>query len=378
MKYTRYGMVILLPLAGWVIAADTGIEGSLSQSLAYDDNFLFRENADSTLIYSLTPQLTGYYRTPTYSSSLTGTVDMLRHSNFSEYDRSNPRLNWQQNWLRIRSAYSLGISYLETDQRSEAADDLGDFSTRNKVSTFSLVPNYQYQWSQRDTVSLSYNYTHSTYSGDTSSNDNYSYSLNSGWSHTLNQRLAIRANLGFTRFESEGQFQNNSQSDIWRINTGLDYEWSERTSLSFLIGLSHQRSEESVLLIPELNSKSSQMSTSVTLQWSHQSLLNDYTVSYTRDLVPGSDGQIRAQDRLNIGFTHAVDELSKISVNAIWLQSSDDEGSRDYFSVSPTYSRELSQDLTMFAQYDYKWQQRSNEDANIDGSVYRINLVYRF
>jgi len=387
MKYTWCGMVLLLPMAGWSFAADTGIEGSVSQSVAYDDNFLFRQNADSTLIYTLTPQLTGYYRTPTYTSALTGAVDIQRHSDFSEYDRSNPRLSWQQSWLRIRSAYNLGISYQETDQRSEAADDLGDFTTRSKVSTLSFAPSYQYQWSERDSLSLSFNYTDRTYSGNTSSNDNQSYSLNTGWSHKLNERIALRANLGYTRYESEGRLQSDTRSDIWRVNTGVSYDWTERTSLTLLLGVTHQKTQTSqlglverddLLFIEQINRTSNQTGTSVTLQWNHEALLNNYSASYTRDLVPSSDGNVREQDRLNLGFSRKLSDLSRMGVNASWLQSSDDTSSRDYFSISPTYTREFTRDLSMNARYEYRWQKRSTEDSSIDGSVYRLSLVYKF
>ncbi|WP_151669225.1 transporter [Nitrincola schmidtii] len=375
MKYTWCGIVILLPLSGWALAADTGIEGAVSQSLAYDDNFLFRQNAESSVIYTLSPQLTGYYRTPTYVSTLTAAVDIQRHSDFSEYDRSNPRLGWQQNWLRIRSAYNLGISYQEADQRAEAADDLGDFTTRSKVSTLTLAPSYQYQWSERDTVSLSFNYTDRTYSGDTTSNDNQSYSLNSGWSHNLNERVSLRANLGYTRFESEGQLQNDTRSDIWRVNTGVSYDWTERTSLTLLLGVTHQKTQTS---LERVANTSNQTGTSVTLQWNHEALLNNYSASYTRDLVPSSDGAVREQDRLNLGFSRSLSDLSRMAVNASWLQSSDDNGSRDYFSLAPTYTREFTRDLSMNARYEYRWQKRSTEDSSIDGSIYRLNLVYKF
>lgn len=387
MKYTWFGMVILMPLTGWALAADTGIEGSVSQSLAYDDNFLFRQNAESSVIYTLTPQLTGYYRTPTYASTLTGALDIQRHTDFSEYDRSNPRLRWQQNWLRLRSAYNLGISYQEADQRAEAADDLGDFTTRSKVSTLTIAPSYQYQLSERDTVSLSFNYTDRAYSGDTTSNDNLSYSLNSGWSHKLNERVSLRANLGYTRYESEGQLQNDTRSDIWRVNTGVSYDWTERTSLTLLLGATHQKTQTSQLAFVERNgllflervaNTSNQTGTSVTLQWNHDALLNNYSASYTRDLVPSSDGTVREQDRLNLGFSRSLSDLSRMSVNTNWLQSSDDASSRDYFSISPTYIRELTRDLSMNARYEYRWQKRSTEDASIDGSIYRLSLAYKF
>ena len=387
MKYTWCGMVMLLPLAGITLAADTGIEGSITQSLSYDDNFLFRDNAESTFIYNLTPQLTAYYRTQTYTSALTGGVDFLRHSDFSDYDRTNPRLNWQQNWLRIRSSYGLGVSYQERDQRSEAADDLGDFTTRSKVKTFSVAPSFQHQLSQRDTLTLSANYTDRRYSGSTSSNDNQSLSLNGGWSHRLSERLALRGNLGYTRYESDGQVQD-TQSDIWRANAGVDYDWSERTSLTLLLGATHQKTQDTrnVLFIDELGflrirpetDTSTQTGSSVTMQWSHRSLLNGYSISYTRDFVPSSDGEIREQDRLNFGFTRSLSELSQMSVNATWLQSSDENTSRDYFSITPSYSRDFSRDWSMNAQYEFRWQKRSNEDSSIDASLFRVSLVYSF
>ena len=387
MKYTWYGLALLMPMAGLSLAADTGIEGSISQSVGYDDNFLFRDNADSTLIYTLTPQLRGYYRTPTYSSALTGAVDIQRHSEFSQYDRSNPRVNWQQSWLRLRSSYNLGFAYQESDQRSEAAEDLGDFTTSSKVSTFNVAPSYQRQLSERDTLTLSLNYTDRTYSGNTTSNDNQSIALNSGWSHQLADRIALRANLGYTRYESEGRTQTDTQSDIWRVNTGVVYDWSERTSLTLLLGATHQTTQTSqvglinqngLLLLGQVNDESTQTGTSVTVEWGHQSLLNRYSASYTRDLVPSSDGAVREQDRLNIGFTRSLSDLSSLRINTTWLQSSDETSSRDYFSLSPTYTRELTQDLSMSARYEYRWQKRSTEDSNVDGSMVRLNLTYKF
>lgn len=376
MKRNWCSVVFLLPLSGVLLAADTGIEGAITQSLSYDDNFLFREAAQDTWIYTLTPQLTGYYRTPTYTSTLNGAVEISRHSSFGRYDRNNPRLNWQQSWLRPRSAYNLGVGYQRADQRSEAVDDLGDFTTRSRVTTYSITPSYMYQWSEQDTLTLAFSYSERNYSGDTTtSNDNQNYTLNTGWSHQMDERLALRGNLSYTRYEAEGRL-TETQSDIWRITGGATYEWSERTTATLLVGASWQETRERIPLL-SVEDKSTNTGSVITLQWNHQSLIDSYSATFSRDLFPSSDGAVREQDRLTLGWGRPLSDVSRVSLNTSWLKSTDDDRTREYFSLAPSYTHELSPDLSVTGRYDYKWQKRSDE-GSVEGNVLRVNLVYQF
>ncbi|KGK42900.1 hypothetical protein LH51_04020 [Nitrincola sp. A-D6] len=374
MKWNLYSLLICLPLSSMLMAADTGIEGSISQTLGYDDNFLFEEDAQSTLSYVLTPTLTGYYRTQTYTSSLTGSVAIKRYSDFSRYNSQDPRLSWQQAWIRERALLSLNIGYTETEQREDAEEDLGDFSTRNTVKTYTFAPAYNYQLTQRDSIGLTFGYTERQYSEATSS-DNQSYSLGGNWAHDLSERTILRANLSYTNYEAQG-LATETNSDIWRASLGATYNWSERTSITALLGANWQDLEERNVLLNQ-STQSTNSGSLASVQWTHKSLQSTYNASYSRDLSPSSDGAVREQDRLTLGWRYELSDLSSFSLNGSWLKSTDDTQTREFASISPSYNRQLSQSLTWGARYDFKYQTRTNEPSAESNQI-QMNLVYKF
>lgn len=374
MKWNLYGLLVSLPFSTLVIAADTGIEGSISQTLGYDDNFLFEESAQRTWSYVLTPTLTGYYRTETYTSNLTGSAAIKRYSDFSRYNSQDPRVNWQQAWIRERALLSLNLGYTQTEQRENAEEDLGDFATRNTVKTYTFAPAYNYQLTQRDSVGLSFDYTERQYSEATSS-DNKSYNLGGNWAHNLSERTILRANLSYTRYEARG-VATETDSDIWRASVGATYNWSERTSITALLGANWQDIEERILSLNQ-KTKSSDTGGLASVQWNHQTLLSTYNASYSRDLSPSSDGEVREQDRLNLGWTYQLSELSSFSLNSSFLKATDNIETREFMSVSPSYSRKITQNLSVGSSYEYR-RQKVSDEAAVSSNQVRVNLVYGF
>ncbi|WP_417585086.1 hypothetical protein [Nitrincola sp.] len=374
MKWNLCGLLVCLPLSTLAIAADTGIEGSISQTLGYDDNFQLKEDAKSTWSYTITPALTGYYRTETYTSNLTGALAIKRYSDFSRYNSQDPRLNWQQAWIRERALFSLNLGYTETEQRDDAEEDLGDFSTRNTVKTYTFAPAYNYQLTQRDNLGLSFGYTERQYSEATSS-DNQSYTLGGNWAHNLSERTILRANLSYTRYEAQGR-ATETDSDIWRMSVGATYNWSERTAITALLGANWQDVEEHFLLLDQKTQETNTGSLA-SVQWSHRTLQSTYNASYSRDLSPSSDGEVREQDRLNLGWRYELSDLSSVSLNGSWLKSTNDAQTREFVSFSPAYNRQLSQNMTWSARYDFKYQERADEPSAKSNQI-QMNLVYKF
>jgi len=374
MKWSLCGLLVCLPFSTLVLAADTGIEGSVTQTLGYNDNFLLENDAQSTWYYTITPRVTGYYRTETYTSNLTGSLAVNRYSDFSRYNSQDPRLNWQQAWIRERALFNLNIGYTETEQREDAEEDLGDFSTQNTVKTYTFAPAYNYQLTQRDNLGLSFGYTERQYSEATSS-DNQSYTLGGNWAHDLSERTILRANLSYTNYEAQGAL-TETKSDIWRASVGATYNWSERTTLTALLGANWQDLEERTVLLNQ-STQSTNSGSLASVQWNHQTLQSTYTASYSRDLSPSSDGAVREQDKLSLGWRYELSELSNVSVNGSWLQSTDDTQTREFMSFSPAYSRQLSRNMTLGARYDFKYQKREDEPS-ADSNQIQMNLVYKF
>ena len=375
MKWNLYGFLICLPLSSLVTAADTGIEGSITQTLGYDDNFLFEEDARSTWVYTITPVLTGYYRTETYTSSLTGAVAIKRYSDFSRYNSQDPRVNWQQAWIRERASYSLNLGYTETEQRDDAEEDLGDFSTRNTVKTYTFAPAYNYELTERDRVGLTFGYTERKYSETTTSSDNKSYTLGSNWAHDLSERTILRANLSYTHNEARG-VATETDSDIWRASVGATYNWSERTVITALLGANWQDVEKRSQPLNQ-TTQDTNTGTLASVQWSHQTLQSTYNASYSRDLSPSSDGEVREQDRITLGWRYQLSDLSSVSLNGNWLKSTDDSQSREFMSFSPSYNWQFSRNMSLGARYEHKQQERTNEPSVATNQI-QINFVYKF
>ena len=359
-------------------AAEYIIGADFSPTLSYDDNVELQEDEEGSFVTKITPTLLLSRSVENGSIALNTGYRVERHTSLSELDRQDPFANFSTSYNTERSNYGLNAGYSERAQRSIADEDTGDFSSNATVTTKSLAPTYQYQFSDRDFAYTSLNYSERTY--DTSGfSDNESISLTGGWRRNLSERLTGGLALTYSEYDSESD-RIESEYDSYNLSVTSTYMMSERWSFSGQVGYRTTDSETQFLLI---GSQQSDRSAGSLFDFSANYLgeLNTLTFSLSRSLNPSGEGVVNETDRIALNWNRNLAETLSFSVNTSYQesQSADDltNTDREYFIFSPALNWQLQRNLALKMGYQYRQQKGTSFGGfNTTGDKVDSNMVF--
>lgn len=359
-------------------AAEYIIGADFSPTLSYDDNVELQEDEEGSFVTKITPTLLLSRSVENGSIALNTGYRVERYTSLSELDRQDPFANFSTSYNTERSNYGLNAGYSERAQRSIADEDTGDFSSNATVTTKSLAPTYQYQFSDRDFAYTSLNYSERTY--DTSGfSDNESISLTGGWRRNLSERLTGGLALTYSEYDSESD-RIESEYDSYNLSVTSTYMMSERWSFSGQVGYRTTDSETQFLLI---GSQQSDRSAGSLFDFSANYLgeLNTLTFSLSRSLNPSGEGVVNETDRIALNWNRNLAETLSFSVNTSYQesQSADDltNTDREYFIFSPALNWQLQRNLALKMGYQYRQQKGTSFGGfNTTGDKVDSNMVF--
>ena len=103
----------------------------VGSSVNYDDNFFMSDDEQSTWEYSVRPELSLKYLTPSVESSLDAKWAVRRYTEFSGFDSEDPSLSWDNSFKTQRATWTLDFGYAENSQRDAAELDTGEFNSNS-------------------------------------------------------------------------------------------------------------------------------------------------------------------------------------------------------------------------------------------------------
>ena len=338
-------------------AAEYIIGADFSPTFSYEDNIQLQEDEEGSFATKITPTLLLSRSVENASINLNTGYRVERYASLPDLDREDPFANISGSYNTERSSYGITAGYAERAQRSIADEDTGDFSSNATVTTKSLAPTYQYQFTERDFAYTSFNYRESTY--DTSRfSDNESMSFTGGWRRNLSERLTGGLALTYSEYESESEFIE-SEYDSYNLSVTSTYMISENWSFSGQVGYRTTDSETQSLQGGPLQSERSAGSL-FNFSTNYLGELNTLSFSVSRSLNPSGEGVVNETDRIAFNWNRNLAETLSFSINTTYQesQSADDlsNNEREYFIFSPALNWQLQRNLALKMGYQYRQQ----------------------
>lgn len=359
-------------------AAEYIIGADFSPTFNYDDNVELREEEEGSFVTKLTPTLLLSRAVENASISMDVGYRLERFASLSELDRQDPFANIAGSYNTERSNYGLNAGYSERAQRAIADEDTGDFASNATVTSKSLAPSYQYQFTERDFAYTSFSYNESTY--DTSRfSDTETMSFTGGWRRNLSERLTGGLALTYSQYESESEFIE-SEYDSYNFSVTSTYMMSERWSFSGQVGYRTTDSEtQSLFGGPSQTDRSAGSLFNFTANYLGE--LNTLTSSLSRSLNPSGEGVVNETDRLSFTWIRNIAETLSLSVNTTYQETqSVDELSnteREYLTFSPSLNWQLQRNLALKMGYQYRQQKGTSFGGfNTTGDKVDSNMVF--
>ncbi|PHS69261.1 MAG: hypothetical protein COB23_06470 [Methylophaga sp.] len=362
-------------------AAEWSLTGNLNPSAEYDDNTFLSNDEESSMHYAVTPTLTIARGLENSEMSLSLGYQIDKYIAISDNDTENPFIELNSSYNTERSQYGLAMSYKEDTTRNNAVEDTGDFTTRSTVRTRSINPSYGYQLTERDSLSLTAGYSEREYSTDDFS-DNETKSLSAGWQREFSERLSAGLDLTASNYQADSSI-SSTDDDTYGIATSFTYELSELWDISGSIGLRRLNSERKTAGITN-----SDQSSGSTLDFSATRTreIDTFTINLARVLSPSSDGDVNEQDRLSMSWSRNLSERLTMGADFSYQEStnaSDDSSDekRENINFSPALTWSIEENLDLIMAYSYRKQKRSggsSAGSSNDSNAISLTLSYNW
>ena len=332
---------------------------TISEKGFYDDNLLLNaRNKLSTFGSVTTPILKVERTSPTSTIDLTAQFPYSAYFGHSNLNAADQLVNLNmQDALSERSTIAFtGDFQHDTTLRSEQ-DVTDQFLAKEiRFTRFDASPSWTYLLGPIDQLTLSGTYSDVNYATNTKTDYRY-FGPTIGYQHNLSELAAITGSLQYNRFEPDDPF--HTTTDVYGGLVGYSYKPSERLSVSGSVGMSYNVTKSDI---------SNNNSLGYRLKFDLNYLMSDQTrmlVSLSHDSEPSGDGRQITRNRARVGFKYQISELTTFGLDTNYSDNEDyfglqnstnssNQGLSRYFSVGPSVSFQITEDLSLVAQYQYR------------------------
>jgi hypothetical protein len=363
-------------------AQEWTLDTSLSQQGVYSDNLLLdQDNEIDTFGSITTPGFVLSRESPTLDVSLDARFEFAEYFNHSDFSSQDQivRLRSSKQFSQ-RSTFDVNGDF-RRDTILESEDDETGQSVDEPVRYISwdVAPSWTYLLSPLDEVTIGGSYRENSY--DSSEKTDYQYFGGTvDYSHRLSEIDRATAELRYFRYIPDRA--NDSPTDVVSVLFGYGYEPSDRLSLVGAAGVGYSMRD------PD-GSGGNEDGVGMRLKFDARYDLSD--VTYTRfslshDSEPSSDGEQTTRNRASLGLNQKLTPMTTIGLNLDYVDSYDylgtendatsDERRSRYALVRPSLSWLLTEDLSLVAEYSFRYKVFENDsDPAVANSVF-LTLKY--
>lgn len=381
-------VAILVACAVWngAVAQEWKLSTNISQRMLYSDNLLLnRDNEIETFGSITTPELRLERTSPTTSILFDGRFEFaeyLDHSNFNSQDQfltlgvehhlsERSMLNLSGNFTRDTTLKS------EQDATNKFLDDSFRFTQ------WQVAPSWSYLLSPIDEVSLRGSYRQVSYDTDEKTDFQY-FGSAIAYNRKLDELSQVTGSVSAFRFIPDEP--GESRTDTLSALMGYAYTPSERFSISGSVGLAYAMREEDGT---ESDDNGSDLGYRFRLDMKY--LMDDQAaarLSLSHDSEPSGDGDQVTRNRIGASLNYKVTGQTSLGLNVDYADSADilgfegsstsDEEKSRYASVRPSVAWQLTEDVSLVAEYRYRHKVfEDSGDAASSNSVF-LTLQYEF
>jgi hypothetical protein len=373
--------VLLLPWLGNAAQAqEWTLDTTLSQQFLYSDNLLLgRENEIETFGSVTSPILRLERASPTTSIWIDGKFDFNEYLNHSEFNSQDQRLRLGvTDQVTERSTLKLGGSFVrDTTLKSDQEQSDRFVDKKIGITFWDVRPSWTYLLSPVDQMTLGGSYSSAAYDSDEKTDYQY-FGGTLDYGHRLSEIGQLTANMSYFRFVPDET--GDRTTDTVSALLGYAYTPSDRLSISGAAGLGYSMENGSGGSDDDDNDNDSDGDGGLgfRLKFNAQYKLDDRTsgrMALSHDSEPSSDGDQTTRNRLSLGVNHKLTPLTSIGLNIDYTDTFDYLGSESgertdsaesrYAAVRPSISWALTDDLSLVAEYRYRYKlyDESNETA---------------
>jgi hypothetical protein len=371
------GLVLLTISAGGYSARaqDWVVKSGISQRVQYNTNLLLTPNDEVNTFGSVTtPYVTVERDGPNSRMTLDGKFKFAEYLDHSELDSQDQLVNFSGTKdVSDRSTLGLTAAFIRDTTLESEQDISGRFLDESvRFTRWQADPSWTYWLSPVDKMTLSGDYQTVFYASDLKTDYQY-YGGSVQWEHQLSEVAAVLASASYFRFDPDDIL--DTKTDIYGGLVGYRYTPSERLSLTGQVGLDYDATHQDD--IGSGTGDSDDFGYRVKFDFDYEvSEQTKAKLLLSHDTEPSGDGRQVTRNRANVILSYQVSDLTTLSFNAGYLDDQDYFGSSTgsnaadsqsrYYSVSPTVTFKITDDLNLDASYQfrYKTTEADNESAN--------------
>ncbi len=379
-KLSLYVVWLLMALASVAQATEWSLTSTLNPSVKYNDNVFLSEDAQASMHYALTPNVTVSRADENAAASLSAGYQIDRYSSLSsDNDTENPFIRFNSSYNTERSQYGLSASYTEATSRSTALEDSGDFTSQAINRTRSISPSYRYQLSERDSLMLNGLYSERL-SSTIDFSDTETRSMSAGWQRQFSERLSAGLTATIANYKSDNALNLSTDDDDYSLSTTFNYSWTELWDIGGSIGIRRLESERTTITTGLTESDNSTGST-FALSVMRTDDIDSYAFSLSRALTPSGTGDINESDRVSATWSRNFSDRLTANVVASYQQTTsvgleNFSEDRENINFSSSLRWQLESNLSLNFGYSYRKQSqdsRSSTDSNTVGVTLNYN-----
>jgi hypothetical protein len=371
--------------AGVVHAADWSLTPLVSAEMFYNDNIYMATNSKTDTWGSVLNASLSLKRALETSDFDLSQRMVNRHYGYDNHqDRNDGYTNFAYNDTSERSRFSLAGSYARESTLTSEYTDTGRVDVVRKVNQTTATPTWEYDLSQRGSLTLSGQYTNKNYDAPVTEFADYSTGQASvQYSHAINEPLHVQAVMSRSKVDIPAGAYGIiyagliTQTDNYQL--GFSYDYAENIDFSLLYGKRKSSDEIRFLGTPiaTFQSEGATYNLTVSKTFEHASA----KLNLTRDYSPSGNGVVYETDTATISAQYRLSEISSTNLEFTYLNQKPGTTSytavqRTYYSALIGYHRNLNEGWTLGAYYRYANQKFDTIPGNATGNLVSLSLAY--
>lgn len=241
---------------------------------------------------------------------------------------------------------------------------------RNRIF---LEPAWRRDITERSAMELAYRFNYASHEDveDVNINDFQQHQLTGELFYDLSERTRLNSALQARRFETS---DGDREFDSYALLGGLDYAFSKITTAGIQLGV-RQTSFET----PDEDGDDTGFLARI--YGNKRTLWGRFGATLERQLFPSTRGGLVQTDQLILRMNREITPRLNFSMGARLfstetLQQGDRANDRDFVSVEPRLSWNLTRWWLVGAAYRYRWEDRDVDSGTADSNAVFISLTY--
>jgi hypothetical protein len=334
------------------------LDPSVASSVVYDDNPSLRvDGGDPVWGYRITPQAIFGLNSPVWTAQGTASLYVERYPNAPEedgLDNEGGRLDFNGTRRWERSSASLGVNLRQDIALNTELETTGLVTQRDVVEELGLAPSYTYSLSERMSVSLGYQFSDVSYTGDSTLRDYQTDYASASLTRLLGESDQINVSVGFSTYRPDDDL---SRFESRSLQVGAVHAFSPRLRASFSGGMSRNEDELHLCQFPPFllpddpgcripdtirtTGDGTVFNGNLSYDWESASL----SLDASRRLQPSGSEGVREVGQLNLNYSYRFSERLTARFDSTYTRS------RQPFSEGGTFDDE---NLNLVPGFNYR------------------------